>query len=129
MSGSMSVAITEPFGTAREPHREVAGAGADVGDRHGRGQRERRDHLVGLLPGVARRIVEHLCPLLGVLEPVLHAAGMRLVMAVMRVVIVLRMGRRRGRRRGRRGGRGATRPEAKYEGKLGSEHAAWLHTT
>src|SRR5262249_56052325 len=56
---------------ARQAHREVAGARTDVGDRRVRRDRERRDHLAGLLPGVARRIVEDLRPALGVGEAVL----------------------------------------------------------
>ncbi len=52
----------------RQPHREVPRSGADVGHRGVGRQRERADHLVRLLPGVARGIVEHLRPVLGALE-------------------------------------------------------------
>ena len=49
--------------------REVAGAGAEVGDRRPGGSLQRRDQLRRLLPGVALRIVEDLRPVLDVVEP------------------------------------------------------------
>jgi hypothetical protein len=72
-----------------EPPAEVARAGADVGDGRAGADAERGDHLVGLLPGVARRIVEDLLPLLDVGE----------VVARRRVV-------RAGERGGRQAGQG-----------------------
>lgn len=36
--------------SAREPHREVPGSRADIGDGHGRLEVESTDHVVGLLP-------------------------------------------------------------------------------
>jgi hypothetical protein len=41
-----------------QPQREVAGAGADVGDDLARAERERLDDLVRLLPRVARGVLE-----------------------------------------------------------------------
>jgi len=47
---------------------EVPGAGAQIGDRHSRRDPERRQHGLGLLPGVPRRVVENADPLLDVVE-------------------------------------------------------------
>ena len=66
MSGSASIANTRPFRhRARKPHGEVTCARADVGDGRIRGQLERADHLVRLLPGVTLGVVEDRGPLLG----------------------------------------------------------------
>ena len=69
ISGWMSVASTAPGRAhrAREAHREVAGAGADVGDGHAGRDAEQRDDAVGLLARVA----------LGAIEPGRAAAGRR----------------------------------------------------
>ena len=56
---------------AREAHGEVARARADVGDHRIGLERERVDHLMRLLPGVAARIVEDRRPARGVAELVL----------------------------------------------------------
>ena len=56
---------------AREAHREVAGARADVGDHRIGLERERLDELVRLLPGVALGVVEDLRPFLRIAELVL----------------------------------------------------------
>ena len=61
---------------AREPDREVAGTRADVRDRHRGLERERGDHLVGLLPGITTRIVELLRPLIRMLEAMRHVVVM-----------------------------------------------------
>ena len=62
---------------------------------------------------------------------VLHATGMRLVMAMVGVVVVRVRRRWSGGHRGWRVGGRATRAEAEAEGEaeVGAEHAAWLHTT
>ena len=60
----------------REANREVARTRTDVRDGHRRCQRERGDHRVRLLPCIARRIVEHLRPLVRILEPVDHRLWM-----------------------------------------------------
>ncbi len=72
---------------ARESHGEVPGAGTDVGDGHLRREPERSDHAIGLLPGIARGIVEDLRPPVGVVEPVRHVAVMRVVAVVGMVVV------------------------------------------
>jgi hypothetical protein len=42
----------------RNPPREVSGSGADVGDNFVRAQLQSRDHFMGLLPCIARGVLE-----------------------------------------------------------------------
>jgi hypothetical protein len=71
--------INTPLGHhPREARREVASAGADIGDRCIGRQVERDDHLVRLLPTVARGIVENTGPVLGTGKVVLMHVRRRL---------------------------------------------------
>jgi hypothetical protein len=90
---------------ASEPHREVTGARTEVRyDGIGR-KRERAQHIVGFLPDVALRIVEHLRPAFGVAE-------------------AMTVRRRRLRECGRRGQRSAG-----GEAQRGDENASSRHVS
>ncbi len=56
------------------PGGEIAGAGTDVGDDHGRRQLQRLHGLLGLLPRIALGIVEFLGPFFGIVEAAMEGA-------------------------------------------------------
>src|SRR5690606_31941836 len=116
-----------------QAHREVAGARSDVDHRGVRWQVDEPQHLIGLLPGITRRIVEVLGPRFGIFEPMMTASmtmGMK-IRRGSRLVLVesFAAGGRDGlgrRRLGRWGTRSlATREaEAREEQPFAHMHAA-----
>ena len=63
-------------GVVRETAREIAGAGADIGDDFARLEIERRDDVVRQLPDIALRIFEDPRVLLGVMRRVVLVLGL-----------------------------------------------------
>ena len=60
----------------RKARREITGTGSDVGDRGIGRQFQRHDNFMRFLPGVARRVVEHLCPFARIVETMIGVAFM-----------------------------------------------------
>jgi hypothetical protein len=73
MSGSISAANILPSGTRFcNPHAEIAGARADIGDNRSALQMQGVQNLLRLLPGVAFRIIELFGPFLRIFESMME---------------------------------------------------------